>query len=172
MTSNKIPPAPMPQKYSAELVRSDGITLRIIIDEPLRRTETHAHGNITISIVRPDKGIMYSVLPQQSKYMSMPLSPESLSAMTDSNPTDELWTFECNDTINGITVSKYAVFARDVVDPTGYVHVDTTTGLRLKKVTLNSLGDEVLTVKAVNVSYEVPPRDCFEPPADYREVKM
>ena len=163
-------PVPLPQQYSADVVRSDGDSGRVFVDGMTRRTEANVGGMSNIVISRPDKRCLYTILPNLNGYMKSPLTEEMLSAM-HCEDVGEAWEFVGEETLDGTTVRRFNAFLPGQSRPYEVVYVQPATGIRVRTVTLNRNGDEVLTVETRNVVMGPPPKEMFEIPEGMKEIR-
>lgn len=167
MTRQK--PIPLPEQYSAEIVRSDGEFARVFIDGLMRRTEATVGGSRNIVISRPDLGEIYTVLPDCGAYMRSQLSDEMLSSLRQGE-LDEEWELVDFEVLNGEPVTKYRTYLPGSLHPHKVVFVQPDTGIRLRTVTLNRIGAEVLTVDMTTVVIGAPSKELFEVPAGLNQI--
>jgi hypothetical protein len=167
MTRQK--PVPLPDQYSAEIVRSDGESARVFIDGEMRRTEALVAGARNIVIARPDLGEIYTILPDRGAYMRSRLNQEMLSLLREGEE-DEEWEFIGDEALNGEPVRKYRAYVAGSPSPDRIVFIQPHTGIRLRTVTLNRNGAEVLTVDTRNVVIGAPPKALFEVPGGLKQI--
>lgn len=162
-------PLPLPRQYSAEIVRSDGDAGRVFVDGLLRRTEATVNGTTSIAISRPDLCCLYMLFPDTKSYMASPLTDDFLSVV-ETDDVGEQWEFVRDDLLDGETVKCFHAYLPGQLRPYEVVYVQPETGIRVRAVTYNQNGDEVLTIETRNVVIGPPPKEVFEIPEGYEAV--
>lgn len=134
------------------------------------RNEIQAAGQTGIHIIRPDKNLMWVILPQQKTYMEMPLTEEAhqnLLTLTENQKAKmkKIGT----ETVNNYACEKYETTMSHQGKATKfYVWVAPELGMPLKVVTQNgSFSSEIKDIKTGEVEASL-----FEPPPGYRKMKM
>jgi hypothetical protein len=100
------------EEYSAEMVsRAKGMTVtsKMYSAGNKWRTETRQGGRNMVSILRLDKKLMWSLMPEQKMYMEMKLSEERTVGMTEKMPGEVQRKFLGREKVNGIDCDKYEV---------------------------------------------------------------
>ena len=168
---NRQKPIPLPRQYSAEIVRSDGDTGRVFVDGMMCRTQANVDGRMTnIVISRSDRSCLYTIFPDTNAYMTSPLTDEMLS-IVESEGMDEEWEFVGDETLDGVTVKRFNAFLPGQSHPHCVLYVHPETGIRVRTVTFNRNGDEVLTIETRNVEIGPPPKELFEIPEGMKQFR-
>lgn len=81
-------------EFSADLVQSSGSdseTGKVYIKGKLRRQEFTEGGKVAgVSIVRPDKGVTWNLMPDEKMYMEIPLDPGDSESREDMESLDSV----------------------------------------------------------------------------------
>ena len=134
------------------------------------RNEVQAAGLASIHILRPDKNLMWIVMPQQKAYMEMPITPEAqqkMLALTDNQKAamKKVGT----ETVNGYTCDKYeTTMSHQGKSMKVFSWVATDLGMPIKIVSEDgSFSMEYKDIKPGQVADSL-----FEVPQDYQKMKM
>jgi outer membrane lipoprotein-sorting protein len=148
-------------------------TSKIVSRDGKQRIEHNSRGRETVNILRPDKKLVWMLMPERKAYMEMPLDSKNqdiLSKMHDPTiKTDK--EFLGNETVDSHPARKY--------------HVTTirngrkeTSGFIWEASDLNNFPvkyqneDKTVTVVWKNIKFESAPDSLFEIPAGYNKMQM
>jgi hypothetical protein len=67
-----MPVIPLPRQFSADVERSDGESSRVFHDGALSRIECYSHGATTVTICRPDRGVIYELHLEERSFYEIP----------------------------------------------------------------------------------------------------
>ena len=166
-------PTPLPSQYSAELVRSDGGTIKVYLDAMKQRIE-HAVAGVTTTIViwRPDLGKSFMVETSTQTYFTSPITAEVEASVLTDVEDDIEWKHVGSEELDSTCVDVYDVYEKGKANRRARIWMDSETHIRLRKVTFNQLGKQVLVIEAKNVVMGPPPASVFELPPGLREVHL
>lgn len=156
-------------EFSADMeTRSRGqivVKGKIFIKDSLSRHEMNQGGRKVILINHPDKGVTWTLMPQEKSYLEMPIDQEDIDEMPDN------WNQELikggralgSETINGIKCNKY-----ELVDEGEKITywIAKKEGIPVRVVTSDS------EVNYRNIRTGQQPDHLFQIPADYRKFAM
>jgi outer membrane lipoprotein-sorting protein len=148
-------------------------TSKIISKDGKQRIEHSARGRETVNILRPDKKVVWMLMPDRKTYMEMPLDARNqdiLSKMHDPTiKTDK--EFLGNEIVDGHPARKYHVTTiRDGKKE--------TSGFIWEASDLNNFPvkyqneDKTVTIVWKNIKFEKAPDSFFEIPAGYKKMEM
>jgi hypothetical protein len=162
---------PLPARYSAEVVRSDGDRTILYVDGWMRRLEIYPKtGHPTIVISRPDKGVIWSFTPHAKTYSQAKL-PRGLERAFDPDTLYD-WTEDGTEMIDGRRCRRFVGRYREPSGPIGDAHevccVDSNTGMRRRVVSFDVNGDLALTIDYLNAKVGRPSLAVFEMPEGYK----
>lgn len=164
----------MPRQFSAEIIRSDGITAKIFIDGFLRRIEESTPNGIQIIIARPDNGVGWTLWPDRNMGCETPMSPEMVGKV--GNPTDNLdWVLDGTGFIDGIECLRFVGYFPIDSQPQQFVeecYVDPATNMVSRCITYHQDGTPSLTVNYCSVIIGPPLPNLFEMPDGYELLKF
>ena len=117
--ANDASPVKWPEAYSVESeTLTNGMTIKskLFVDGKKMRTETEMMGNVSVSIIRPDKGMVYTLMPAQKMVMEAAI-PETPATETAAVASGTAAGFEKvgTSTINGQECTEYQVKNGDMV---------------------------------------------------------
>lgn len=134
------------------------------------RNEIQAAGHTGIHIIRPDKEVMWIIIPQQKAYMEMPLTQEAQQrtlALTEKQKAQmkKLGT----ETVNNYACEKYeTTMTHQGKSMKFYVWIAPELGIPIKTVAEDgSFSTEFKDIKTGEVAASL-----FEPPQGYTKMKM
>ncbi len=157
--------SPLVGQYSADhtmMIMGRTIQGKTYVDQGKTRIEIAMAGTQVASIIRPDKKLVYVIMPAQKMVMEMPLNLENqvLTSAHDKNANREKVGTE---TINGQVCDKYKITSEGTVV---YLWANKSTSV---PVQLQS-ADQKVKVEWTNVKVGAQPASLFEPPADYKKM--
>jgi len=161
---------PLPKKFSAEHIRSDGDRGKVYIDGLRRRFDIQfANGLRSIVIHRPDKRVGWSLMPGCDVFYESPLTSDEMpdpSTLLDwaQDGTEIIDGRECLRFIGHYTFSAGAAYE--------VCYVDRASGIRRREITYDKLGRQALTVDCRSVSLSAPDPSVFELPDGFRIEKL
>jgi len=160
-------------EFTATLVTKAGdreIPGKIYVKGEKIRNEIQAAGHTGIHIIRPDKELMWIIIPQQKAYMEMPLTQEAQQktlALTEKQKAQmkKIGT----ETVNNFACEKYeTTMSHHGKSTKFYVWVAPELGVPIKMVAQDgSFSTEMKDIKTGEVAASL-----FEPPQGYRQMKM
>lgn len=174
MTLDKIPPIPLPASFRATIVRSDGDVSKVWLDGSKRRVELTAKNHpSTATIFRPDLGVMYSVNTDEETFVEYPVGASEIGVINANIEDGEVWQHVGNSEIDGNSVDKYESWAVDSKSnyPRQLVFVDRETKMRRRVVTINKLGNPVLTIDYRDIVLGPQPPEVFEVPKGFTKTR-
>ncbi len=138
---------------------------KIFIQENLSRTEMAQGGRKITVISRPDKGLMWSLIPQGKTYMEMPMEADSENNYSDSlmKELKKSGRLIGKETVNKIACDKYE-FTDDGRKATYWISEKDNIPVRI--VT----GDSEINYYNIQVGRQS--ANLFSPPADYKKFNM
>jgi outer membrane lipoprotein-sorting protein len=160
-------------EFSATMIAKSGgqeTQGKIFVKGDKIRNEMEAGGRTQISIIRPDKKMMWLIMPAEKSYMEMPLNPQATRQMMIKKPGEQVkMKLLGKETVNGYETEKYesSVKHRGKM-VTDYIWLSKKLGMPVK-------------VAAADGSYSMEYRDIkeggvadalFEPPQGYRKMQM
>lgn len=138
---------------------------KIFVQEELNRTEMNQNGRSITIISRPDKGLVWSLMPQAKTYMEMPIDKDN-----ENNYSDNLMQNLKNrghkiatETVNNIACEKYEL-TEEGHKMTYWIAVKEKLPVRI--VT----DDNEINYRNIKVGRQ--PDHLFKPPAGYRKFTM
>jgi hypothetical protein len=160
-------------QFTATMITKAGgmeIPARIFVKDNKVRNEVQFGGQNSIHILRPDKQVVWIILPQQKAYMEMPVTQEAAQKLMPVTAEQMAkMTKVGSDTINGYACDKYETSMPHQGKP-----VKITTWVA------NDLGMPIKVV-AADGSFAVDYKDIkpaqledslFEVPKDYKKLNM
>ena len=160
---------PHPEKYSAEIVRSDGLIKRVFVNEWMRRIESGG----TITIFRPDKEVIWFLKPTEKLYNERKMRVKTVERVLNPESLCD-WTNAGTEAINGRECHKFVgkyKFSADKQEAYEICYVEVDSGIRRREVTFNKNGKQVLVVDSLNVQIGPPDSKVFEVPKDYKKTR-
>ncbi len=126
-------------EFSATLVtKAEGQEMqgKVFVKGQKMRNEFQAGGETSISIMRPDKRVVWMLLPGERMYMEMPLTEEYKEKFLLKKPENQARMKHLGtETVNGLECDKYEVTAvQDGESARQYVWVAKKLGMPIKSV--------------------------------------
>ncbi len=160
-------------EFSATMITKAGgqeIPGKVYVIGENMRNEIQAGGHTIINIMRPDKKVVWMIMPQQKAYMEMPITQETQQKMMTLTEKQKAKMKKVGtETIDGHTCDKYET----TMDDQGksmkvYAWMATDLGIPVKIVSEDgSFSMEYKDIKPGQVADSL-----FEPPQGYQKMKM
>ena len=160
-------------EFTADMITKAGgqeIPGKVYVKGEKMRNEIQAAGHPIINIMRPDKKLVWIIMPQQKAYMEMPINQETQQKMMTLTEKQKARMKKVGtDTIDGYTCDKYET----TMDHQGkstkvYSWVATDLGIPIKVVSEDgSFAMEYKDIKPGGVADSL-----FEAPQGYQKMKM
>lgn len=102
-------------QFSALMMIKDGdrmISAKIYVQDALMRQEFSDEGGQTVTIVRPDKKVIWFIMPQERTYAEMPLKKKLPGQFLQIPPDAVSKRLVGKETVNGFETEKYEVTVR------------------------------------------------------------
>ncbi len=134
------------------------------------RNEFQAGGETNISIVRPDKKVVWMLMPGEKMYMEMPITEETQEKILIKKPEDQAkMKLLGTETVNGFECDKYEVDASQQGQSVKqFVWIAKKLQMPIKSVTADgSMSMEYRDIKVGGV-----PDSVFELPQGYEKMQM
>ena len=160
-------------EFSATMVsKMHGQTIpgKIFVKGDQVRTESKAQGRTHVMIIRPDKKLVYMIMPQQKTYMEMPITQDSQQKMMNLSPKDNPnMKLLGTETINGYECDKYETTVSHEGQTTKhYAWISKKLGMPIKSTSADgSMSMEYQDIKVGKLDDSL-----FAPPKGYRQMKM
>lgn len=151
-------------QYSATIVATNGgqsKTSKQYMDHGKMRTEMNQGGQTVISIVRPDKKVIWNLLVAQKMYMEIPISGPARTGAA-ALPPDATYAKVGSETVEGKPTDKYRIDVKG--KPVGFVWL---AGQNIAKY---QTADGATTVIFRDFKAGPQPAALFELPAGYRKL--
>jgi len=159
--------------YSADIVNKvKGRTYnsKIYFSKEKIRNEMTQAGHSMISIIRLDKKVMYSIMPEQKMYMQMAMQPEKTLGMTDKVPGQVDRKKVGRENVNGVGCDKYlATYVNKATGVKDSVYLWLSAD-NIPMRTADLKGTYLMEIK--NLKKGPQPNSLFEVPAGYRKQAM
>lgn len=159
---------PFARQFSGEQVISKSgkgiMTSKIYVDAGKVRVDAVVEGMTISTIMRPDKKLMYSIMPQQKIVMELPFqgNDEMLAlSMTDDKNLEKIGT----EMVGGQECEKYKM-TTDGKAVFLWMNKATHTPVKMTSP------DNSFTAEWKNVVAGPQPASLFEPPADYQKMQI
>jgi hypothetical protein len=160
-------------EFSATMVTKAGgmeIPGKVYVKGDKIRNDIQASGHPVTNIMRPDKKLVWIIMPQQNMYMEMPINQETQQKMMSLTEKQKAKMKKVgSETINGYNCDKYET----TMDNQGksmkvYTWVATDLGVPIKVVSEDgSFSMEYQDIKTGDVADSL-----FEAPQGYKKMKM
>jgi hypothetical protein len=160
-------------EFTATMITKAGgmeIPGKVYVKGDKMRNEIAAAGHTSIHIMRPDKKLVWIILPQQKAYMEMPISQEAQQKMmTLTEKQKAKMTKVGTETIDGYNCDKYETTMDHQGKPMKvYTWIATDLGIPIKIVSQDgSFSMEYKDIKTGQVADSL-----FEAPQGYQKMKM
>jgi hypothetical protein len=161
-------------EFTANVVTKSGgkeIPGKVYVKGQKARHEIKIAGQTNIQILRPDKNLIWVVIPQQKAYMEMPLTRESQEKMFLNVTEKQKAKMKKvgTETVNNFACDKYETTLTHQGKPTKfYIWIATDLGTPIKLAAQDgSFSSECKDIKTGGVSDSL-----FEPPQGYKKIKI
>ncbi len=160
-------------EFSAQMVTqgadSEGLQGKVYVKGNKIRQEFVGGEGAHISILRPDKKVVWMLMPDQKIYMEMPLTPQTSAKMMQAPQDQSRMKLVGTEEVNGYAADKYeATDQEGGKSSTQYVWVAKKLGWPIKMTSSdNSFAMEYRNIKEGGVSDSL-----FEVPAGYQKMSM
>jgi outer membrane lipoprotein-sorting protein len=132
------------------------------------RQEFGAGEETHISILRPDKQVVWMLMPAGKMYMEMPITPEHTGKMMPKPKDEARMKLLGIETVSGYEAEKYEVSGKDDAGSKQYVWVVKKLGIPIKMTMADgSFSMEYRNIKEGGVSDSL-----FEVPGGYQKMAM
>jgi outer membrane lipoprotein-sorting protein len=160
-------------EFSATMIAKSGgqeTQGKIFVKGDKVRNEIKAGGETQISIIRPDKKMMWLIMPAEKSYMEMPLNPQASAQTMIKKPESQVeMKLLGQETVNGYKTEKYETSVKHRGKAVKeYIWLSKKLGMPIK-------------VAAVDGSHSMEYRDIqeggvsdalFQPPQGYQKMQM
>ena len=160
-------------EFTATMVTKAGgveIPGKIYVKENKVRNEVQAGGQTSIHILRPDKKVVWIIMPQQKAYVEMPITHTAQQKMLPLTEDQKAKMKKVGtETINGYTCDKYETTMSHQGKPMQvFTWVATDLGVPIKIVSENgSFSMEYKDIKPGQVADSL-----FDVPQDYKKMQL
>jgi len=160
-------------EFSATMITKAGgmeIPGKVYVKGDKMRNEIQAAGHPVINILRPDKKLVWIIMPQQQAYMEMPINPETKQQMMALTEKQKAKMKKLgSETIDGYTCEKYETTVNYQGKSTKvYTWIASDLGSPIKVVAADgSFSMEYKDIKKGEVA-----DSQFEAPQGYKKIKM
>jgi hypothetical protein len=161
-------------EFTAKVVTKAGgkeIPGKVYVKGKKARHEIKIAGQPNIQILRPDKNLIWVIIPQQKAYMEMPLTQESQEKMFINVTEKQKAKMKKvgTETVNNYACDKYETTIIHQGKPAKfYVWIATDLGTPIKLASQDgSFSSECKNIKTGGVSDSL-----FEPPQGYNKMKL
>lgn len=140
---------------------------KIFVQGTLNRHEMNQEGHKIIVISRPDKGLIWNLMPQGKSYIETAIDPDT----TTGHAAPDNWTQELeskannlgSETVNGVKCNKYEL-TNEGIKATYWIATKEAFPVRI--ITSDS------EINYRNIHFGRQPDDLFEIPAGYQKFNM
>jgi hypothetical protein len=160
-------------EFSASMITKAGgmeIPGKVYVKGDKMRNEIQAQGQTIINIMRPDKKVVWIIMPQQKAYMEMPITQETQQKMMTLTEKQKAKMKKVGtETIEGYTCDKYeTTMDHQGKSTTMYTWIATDLGMPIKVVSQDgSFSTEFKDIKPGEMADSL-----FEAPQGYQKMKM
>ena len=160
-------------EFTATMVTKAGgveIPGKIYVKENKVRNEVQAGGQTSIHILRPDKKVVWIIMPQQKAYLEMPITQEAQQKMLPLTEDQKAKMKKVGtETINGYACDKYETTMSHQGKPMQvFTWVATDLGVPIKIVSEDgSFSMEYKDIKPGQVADSL-----FDVPQDYKKMQL
>jgi hypothetical protein len=157
--------APLIAQYSADQTMTSGSKVlhsKVYVDHGKVRVEVAKDGREFISIVRPDKNVVYAVMPAQKMVMQTPLTPQNqmiASAYAKDSKREKVG----SEMIKGQLCDKYKITSGQY---TNYLWANKKTRIPVQMQS----ADKKMLIEWSNVKIGAQSASLFEPPSGYQRI--
>jgi hypothetical protein len=160
-------------EFSASMITKAGgmeIPGKVYVKGDKMRNEIQAQGQTIINIMRPDKKVVWIIMPQQKAYMEMPITQETQQKMMTLTEKQKAKMKKVGtETVEGYTCDKYeTTMDHQGKSTTMYTWIATDLGMPIKVVSQDgSFSTEFKDIKPGEMADTL-----FEAPQGYQKMKM
>ena len=161
-------------EFTANIITKAGVKEipgKVYVKGQKARNEIKIAGQTNIQILRPDKNVIWVVIPQQKAYMEMPLTQESQEKMFINLTEKQKAKMKKvgTEAVNNYACDKYeTTMSHQGKSVKFYVWIATELGVPIKMVAQDgSFSTECKDIKTGEVSDSL-----FEPPQGYNKMKL
>jgi outer membrane lipoprotein-sorting protein len=160
-------------EFSATMIAKSGgqeTEGKIFVKGDKIRNEMKAGGETQISIIRPDKKMMWLIMPAQKAYMEMPLNPQATGPMMIKKPEGQVkMKLLGPETVNGYETEKYETSVkRRGQEVKEYIWLSKKLGMPIKMAAAD--GSHLMEYRDIKEGGV--PDDLFQPPQGYHKLQM
>jgi len=160
-------------EFTATMVTKAGgleIPGKVFVKGEKMRNEMQTAGQTGIHIMRPDKQVVWIVLPQQKAYMEMPISQEAQQKMLTLTEKQKAAMKKVGaETVNGYVCDKYeTTMSNQGKSMKVFTYVATDLGIPIKMVS----ADGSFSVAYKDIKPGQVADSLFEPPQGYQKMKL
>jgi hypothetical protein len=160
-------------EFTATMVTKAGgleIPGKVFVKGEKMRNEMQTAGQTGIHIMRPDKQVVWIVLPQQKAYMEMPISQEAQQKMLTLTEKQKAAMKKVGaETVNGYVCDKYeTTMSHQGKSMKVFTYVATDLGIPIKMVS----ADGSFSVAYKDIKPGQVADSLFEPPQGYQKMKL
>jgi hypothetical protein len=160
-------------EFSATMItKAGGMELpgKVYVKGDKMRNEIQASGHPIINIMRPDKKLVWIIMPQQKAYMEMPIHPGTRQQMMTLTEKQKAKMKKVgSETIDGYTCEKYETTMDQQGRPMKvYMWIATDLGVPIKV----AAEDGSFTMEYKDIKPGEIADSQFEAPQEYKKMKM
>jgi hypothetical protein len=160
-------------EFSATMItKAGGMELpgKVYVKGDKMRNEIQASGHPIINIMRPDKKLVWIIMPQQKAYMEMPIHPGTKQQMMTLTEKQKAKMKKVgSETIDGYTCEKYETTMDQQGRPMKvYMWIATDLGVPIKV----AAEDGSFTMEYKDIKPGEIADSQFEAPQEYKKMKM
>lgn len=161
-------------EFSAKMITKAGgqeMHGKVFMKGEKMRTEVQAGGQTSIHIVRPDKKLVWVLMPAQKTYMEMPITGEAQQKTLTTLVKDKAkLKLIGTETVNGFACDKYetTISRKGGLTSKHYVWIAKKLGMPIKMMSED--GSQLMEYRDIKVGNVAASR--FEPPKGYKKMQM
>jgi len=165
-------------EFSATLVRSGGGeeagTSTVYLKGDLRREEVKEDDGEGVMIYRPDKGVVWTLMPDEKMYMEVPLQPGMSGAYDDMKSLDAAATPKVlgKETLNGFECEKRRYIQSNLARGSITVWYSPKLGYPVKIHIKTDDKDTEMVMEYKDIKTGKIPASKFDVPADYQKMSI
>lgn len=160
-------------EFTATMItKAEGMEIpgKVSVKDNKMRNEIQAAGHTSIHIMRPDKKLVWVIVPEQKAYLEMPISQGAQQKMLTLTEDQKVTMKKIgSETIDGHACDKYETTMSHQGKPTKVLTwIATDLGVPIKVVS----EDESFSMEYRDIKVEKVADSQFEPPPGYQKMKM
>lgn len=164
-------PAQAGEFTATEIIKSDGQEMhgKIFLKGQKIRQELGDEGEFQVSIVRPDRKIVWILMPEEKRYLEMPFTAEAQKKFMLEKPDENQARMKHlgTETVNGFECDKYEISPEQEGQPAKeYVWVAKKLGVPIKYVSPEG------SMEYRDIKLEEVPDSAFEVPQGFKKMEM